>query len=142
MYRLTWTINAAIGKNSGLIHRTISPVEFVTTITIQHCTRLVGIGIGKYRIWTLLDTQMRIGNGVTCRSIHHLITCFAIGLSLGNNEYVGNMIQCTDYLGTRIALKLHQVHAYGQTFQRHTILEQLVLRTCCKMFCFCQHRHT
>ena len=124
MYGLSWTIDGAIGINHHLTRLPRAVVVIaIPCVSNLFRTGLVGIGIGKdicppvirleealaLRIRRqlmyflsgqtrfLTDTHLRIGNGLSCRGLHHHIACRLVWLSLPHHINVGHEIQHTSH---------------------------------------------
>ena len=167
MNLLTRAIDAAIGKYHGLFDNAVGLVELVSARAPEHSACFVIIGIGKYGATTchilggehilalgiglaligplvaisnlLFDSQAGTGYRLSCCGVHHHVANLAVGLRLGDGVHVGHMIQRTSHLRLGIGLKLHQIHAHGQSLQLHRVVEQLVVGVRLKLLGLAHH---
>ena len=145
MNGLPWTIDSPIGIDHRFARLPTSVVDIVIPQVMVHFrTGLIVIGRGKeirmsvvrleealaFRICgqvtdslviharSFADAHLGVGDGLSCRGLHHHNADPLIRLRFRHHKHVGHIIQATGHLGSRLCGELQHIHADGQALDR------------------------
>ena len=153
VYRLSGTVDGPVGKDLRTFWIIVVLVIPVTVGSTQLRTGLVFVGIGKdlatpvvlalIQILTigirpyirdiifiigfiLLDTQVGIGDGLSCCGTDHHITGHIVGLTLCQGIDIRHEIELTDNLCRGTGGELQHIVSHGQALEGQGVLEDFV----------------
>ena len=153
MHRLSWTIDGPVGKDVRTLRIIVIYIIPVTVSDIHLRTGLVVVGIGKHLAtsvvlaliqifslgirpyirdiifvigYVLLDAQVGIGDRLARSSTDHHITGRLVRQTLCHRIDIRHEIELTDHLRRWIRRELQHIDAYGQSFERQGVLEDVV----------------
>ena len=167
MHRLPWSVDAAIRKDSRLLYGAFSLIELISARSAQHGSRLILIRIGKgtararhilgiKKVFSLCIRGALVGllvivahllfysqvgpcHGLSGGGVHHHVAYLAVRLRLSYGVQVGHVVQRPQRLCGGVRRYLYQIHACGQSCQRHRVDKLLVGRLRCKRLRLVNH---